>query len=44
QNGFPDGMQRQRFYTPVERGYEREIGKRLAYWDRLRAEKSGGGQ
>ena len=44
QNGFPDGMQRQRFYSPVERGYEREIGKRLAYWDRLRAEKSGGGR
>ena len=44
QNGFPYGMRRQRFYTPVERGYEREIGKRLAYWDRLRAEKSGGGQ
>ncbi|MEC8673230.1 MAG: replication-associated recombination protein A, partial [Pseudomonadota bacterium] len=44
QNGFPDGMQRQRFYRPVERGYEREIGKRLAYWDRLRAEKSGDGQ
>ena len=44
QKGFPDGMQRQRFYRPVGRGYEREIGKRLAYWDRLRAEKSGGGQ
>ena len=44
QNGFPDGMQRQRFYRPVERGYEREIGKRLAYWDRLRAEKSGDAQ
>ncbi len=44
QNGFPDGMQRHRFYTPVERGYEREIGKRLAYWDRLRAKKIGGGQ
>ena len=39
QNCFPDGMDRQRFYKPVERGYEREIGKRLAYWDRLRAEK-----
>ena len=43
QNGFPDGMKRERFYAPVERGYEREIGKRLAYWDRLRAEKTGGG-
>ena len=39
QNCFPDGMDRQRFYQPVERGYERKIGKRLAYWDRLRAEK-----
>jgi putative ATPase len=32
-------MERQRFYHPVERGFERELGKRLAYWDRLRAEK-----
>ena len=42
QNCFPDGMARQRFYTPVERGYEREIGKRLAYWDKLRMQKQGG--
>ena len=41
QNGFPDGMERQRFYAPVERGYEREIARRLAYWDRLRAGKTG---
>lgn len=41
QNGFPEGMSRQRFYAPAERGYEREVSKRLAYWDRLRAEKSG---
>jgi putative ATPase len=39
QNCFPDGMERQRFYSPVERGFERELGKRVAYWDRLRAEK-----
>ena len=39
QNCFPDGMERVRYYTPVERGYEREIAKRLAYWDRLRANK-----
>lgn len=39
QNCFPDGMDRQVFYQPVERGYEREIAKRLAYWDRLRASK-----
>ena len=42
QNCFPDGMARQRFYIPVERGYEREIGKRLAYWDKLRTQKQGG--
>ena len=39
QNCFPDGMERARYYTPVARGYEREIAKRLAYWDRLRATK-----
>ncbi|MET4806287.1 replication-associated recombination protein A [Limibacillus sp. MBR-115] len=40
QNYFPDGMERQEFYQPVERGFEREIHKRLAYFQRLRAEKS----
>ena len=40
QDGFPDDMERQRFYTPVARGYEREVAKRLAYWDKLRAEKA----
>ena len=39
-NYFPDGMERERFYNPVERGFEREIGKRLAYWDRLRRDKA----
>ena len=39
QNCFPDGMERAHYYTPFERGYEREIAKRLAYWDKLRATK-----
>jgi putative ATPase len=39
QNYFPDGMPRAQFYQPAERGFEREIGKRLAYWAKLRAEK-----
>jgi len=39
QNCFPDGMDRRIFYQPAERGYEREIAKRLAYWERLRASK-----
>jgi putative ATPase len=41
QDYFPEDMQRRRFYEPVERGFEREIRKRLEYWDRLRAEKQG---
>ncbi len=41
QNYFPDGMERQRFYNPVERGFEREIRKRLEYFDRLRAKRRG---
>ncbi len=40
QNYFPDGMERQSLYRPSERGFEREIGKRLARWDALRAERS----
>ncbi len=36
QNCFPESMPRQKFYQPVERGFEREIKKRLDYWDALR--------
>lgn len=36
QNYFPDNMERQTFYKPAERGFEREIQKRLAYWEKLR--------
>ena len=42
QNYFPDGMARQIFYMPAERGFEREIKKRLEYWARLREKKQGG--
>ncbi|MGK2739445.1 replication-associated recombination protein A [Tepidicaulis sp. LMO-SS28] len=40
QNYFPDDMPRRNFYRPVERGFEREIAKRLAYWAKLRQEKT----
>ncbi len=40
QNYFPDGMARQSFYNPSERGFEREVAKRLAYWARLRSERA----
>jgi putative ATPase len=39
QNYFPDALPRQQFYNPVERGFEREIRKRLDYWDKLRKER-----
>lgn len=39
QNYFPDGMKRETYYHPPERGFEREINKRLAYWAKLRAQK-----
>lgn len=36
QDYFPDGMGRRRLYKPGQRGFEREIAKRLEYWDKLR--------
>ncbi|HET9616181.1 MAG TPA: replication-associated recombination protein A [Pseudolabrys sp.] len=42
QNYFPDALPRQQFYDPPERGFEREIRKRLDYWAKLRREKGGG--
>jgi putative ATPase len=42
QNYFPDGMERPTFYEPSARGFEKEVARRLAYWAKLRAERSGG--
>ncbi|MFG1464616.1 replication-associated recombination protein A [Xanthobacter sp. DSM 24535] len=39
QNYFPEALGRQSFFKPVERGFEREIKKRMDYWARLRAER-----
>ena len=39
QHYFPDGMERTQLYQPVERGFERDLGKRVAYFQRLRAER-----
>ncbi len=41
QNYFPDALPRQQFYNPPERGFEREVRKRLDYWAKLRKEKGG---
>jgi putative ATPase len=40
QNYFPEGMGRPDLYRPVDRGFEREIGKRLAYGAKLREESA----
>ena len=39
QNYFPDAMARQSFYDPVERGFERDLQKRLAYFNTLRKKR-----
>ena len=39
QDYFPETMPREYFYRPVERGFEREIIKRLDYWHKLRQRK-----
>jgi putative ATPase len=41
QNYFPEGMPRGEFYQPKDRGFERELTRRLEHWARLRAERSG---
>jgi putative ATPase len=40
QNYFPEKVPRQEFYSPKEIGFEREICKRLAYWQKLRQKRT----
>ncbi len=40
QDYFPEKMGRQQYYNPPERGFEREIRKRLDYWAKLRIERN----
>ncbi|MEM1389036.1 MAG: replication-associated recombination protein A [Pseudomonadota bacterium] len=42
QNYFPEGVDRAQFYMPVERGFERDLAKRLAYFTKLRSQREGG--
>ncbi|HWM49221.1 MAG TPA: replication-associated recombination protein A [Xanthobacteraceae bacterium] len=39
QDYFPEALGRRQFYDPPERGFEREIRKRLEYWAKLRRER-----
>ena len=40
QDYFPEALGRQTFYDPPDRGFEREIRKRLDYWAKLRRERN----
>lgn len=40
-NYWPEGMAAQSYYLPVERGFEREVAKRMEWWDRKRRERAG---
>ncbi|KSV85512.1 ATPase AAA [Sinorhizobium sp. GL28] len=40
QDYFPEKMGRQTYYDPPERGFEREIRKRLEWWAKLRRERN----
>jgi putative ATPase len=42
QNYFPDAMKRPVYYAPPERGFERELKKRIDYFAKLRAKRQGG--
>jgi putative ATPase len=42
QDYWPEALGRQQFYVPPERGFEREIRKRLDFWDKLRRERGRG--
>ena len=37
---WPDEMEPQTYYRPVERGFERQVAERIAYWDKLRRERA----
>jgi putative ATPase len=44
QEYFPEKLGRQKFYRPVERGFEREVARRIDYFEKLRERKQGEGE
>lgn len=38
-NYWPEGVEPQNYYAPVQRGFEKKIAERLVYWNRLREER-----
>jgi putative ATPase len=44
QDYFPEGINRQSFYSPGQRGFEREVAKRLEYWNKIRRARADKGE
>jgi putative ATPase len=42
QDYWPEALGRQTFYEPTERGFERDVRKRLAHWEKLRKGRRNG--
>lgn len=40
-NYWPEGMAPESFYTPTDRGFEKRIAERIAYWETLRRDRQG---
>jgi putative ATPase len=40
-NYWPEEMEPQDYYRPVDRGFEREVAKRMEWWTKRRSEKQG---
>ena len=41
QDYFPEGLDRQEFYRPTDRGFEKELSDRMSEWERLRRKRAG---
>lgn len=41
QNYFPEKMPRKAYYRPPDRGFERELNKRIEWWNKLRQDRTG---
>ena len=40
QNALPEGLEKREYYRPTDRGYEKTIGERMAYWENLKRGKA----
>ncbi|MFQ3307392.1 MAG: putative ATPase [Candidatus Midichloriaceae bacterium] len=40
QNYFPEGLEKSVYYNPLEKGFEREMKKRMAYWGNLKIKRN----